>query len=256
MKKIISLCLCFMLLVLGAVPALAAADVTMTLKTDQQTLKPGDQVTVSLDIAAEKDCNAFGMIMVFDKQVFEVVSGKCSANAFFKNFHPERGFAVSYLGASKPNGKVGTVTLQVRADAPAGEATFTGKTSVKTGNDSLECAINTLTFQIAGQTTQATQPQQTQKPTPTVPKQPQETQPETTQQTAETTEATLEQTQEQTQSSDLTQTLTTQKETTQLGDQVEKPVEKKNDVLLIAVIAVAAVAAMAVGGYFILKKKR
>ena len=251
MKKIISLCLCVMLLVLGAVPALAAADVTMTLKTDQQTLKPGDQVTVSLDIAAEKDCNAFGMIMVYDKQVFEVVSGKCSANAFFKNFHPERGFAVSYLGASKPNGKVGTVTLQVRSDAPAGETTFTGKTSVKTGNDSLECAINTLTFQIAGQATQTTQPQQPPKPLPNDP-QKQETQPHNTEQTLETTEAT----QEQTQPSDLPETNTTQKETTQLGGQVEKPVKKENDILLIAVIAVVAVAAMAVGGYLVLKKKQ
>lgn len=235
MKKILSLCLCLILLAFGAVPVLAASEVSMTLKADQQTLKPGDQVTISLDIQTEKACDAFGMLMVYDEKIFEVVNGKCSVSAFFKNFHPERGFAVSYVVASVPEGSVGQVTLRVRDNASMGETTFTGKPSVKEGGNSLECSINALTFQIIGDSTQETQQQTAQ-----------------TQQTTETTLA-----QEPTQSVETSETEMIQTKPSQSGEQMnQSPEQEKDPTLLVAVIAVAVVAAVAVGGYLVLKKKQ
>ena len=243
MKRIIVICLCIILLACNAIPVLAAADATMTLKTDKQTLMQGEQVTITLDIKTEKACNSFGMIMVYDAKVFEVVSGDCDSAALVKEFNEERGFVALYLLPGKLDKEVGHVTLKVRANAPVGATTFTGKTSVKNGDDVLDCDINTLTFQI-----EKAQAQTPSQPTQT-PSQPTQTTETTQATTAETTEQTKpDQTQEGTVPSASEPIIT-------IG-QTAPVVEKKNDILLIAAIAVAVVAAMAVGGYFILKKKR
>lgn len=243
MRKILSLCLCLMLLALSAVPVLAAADVVMTLKTDQQTLKPGDQVTIFLDVQAERSCSSFGMMMVYDEKVFEVLEGSCKVSgALLASFDPTRGFVAAYALGGDPKGEVGKVTLRVRSDAPVGEATFTGNTSVKDGSTSLECSINTLTFQITGDTTQETQYQQNQ-----------ETQSHSTEQTQQTTTTQM---QEQTQTMESSETNTNPTGTSQSGEQTTQSFQQKKDAtLLVAVIAVAVVAAMAVGGYLVLKKK-
>ncbi len=300
MKRIIAICLCFLLLILGATPVFAAADVTMTLKADMQTLKPGDQVTVTLDIKSEKACNSWGMIMLYDSEVFQVVEGTCDSAALVRDFDADRGFVALYLIASELNKQVGTVTLKVRADATAGATTFTGQPSVKNGGTSLVCDINTLNFQIEGeqteattqqtesttpQQTEATTPQQTESTTPqqteaTTPQQtevttPQQTQPietePTTEQTTDATQATVDATQvtteatqeatkttqEQTKPSEgMDATVSSTSEYIQTIGQTAPIVEKGNDVLLIAAIAVVAVAAIAVGGYFLLKKKK
>ena len=304
MKRIIAIGLCFLLLALGATPVFAAADVTMTLKADKQTLKPGDQVTITLDIKSEKACNSWGMIMRYDSKVFQVVDGACDSTALVHDFNASRGFVALYLIAGELNKQVGTVTLKVRANAPSGVATFTGQTSVKNGSTSLDCDINTLNFQIEGNQTEPTTPQKTeptvpqqteptvpQKTEPTVPQKteptvPQKTEPTTPQKTEPTvpqkTEPTTEQATDATQAtSDATQvttdvtqgaTVETQEQTkpsegedatgSSTGDEIitigpiEPDDQKGNNILLIAVISVVIVAGMAVGGYFLLKKKK
>ena len=264
MKKIIAIYLCCMLFAACAMPVFAAADATMTLKADKQTLKPGEQVTITVDIKTTKECGSYGMIMEYDAKVFKVVDGVCKSGAWFKNFKADRGFAVIYLDAKKLDEKVGTVTLQVLPDAATGTATFTGRPSVKNGDTSLACTVNTLSFQIAKE---QSQPQQTQ-PQQTQPTQPQQTAPvgsqptteqatDATQTTTEATQGATVETQEQTkpgQSVDATISSTAEEIIT-VGP-TAPIVEKKNDILLIAVISVVVVAAMAVGGYFLLKKKQ
>lgn len=245
MRKIAAVCLCLILMALNAVPAFAAADVAMTLKADEQTLKPGDKVTICLDVQAEHACNSFGVMMVYDEKIFEVVEGSCEVSgALLADFDPTRGFVAMYLVASKPQGEIGEVTLQVRPDAPVGEATFTGKPSVKEGSTSLECSINTVTFQIAGDATQQTQQQQTEQ-----------TSSHNTEQTQPITEATTKQ--DPTQSDETSKTETMQSGPSQSGGQTNNPPQQKKDTtLLVAVIAVVVVAAVAVGGYLVLKKKQ
>ncbi len=290
MKKIILVCLCIMLLVLGAFSVMAAADMAITLKADKQILMPGDQITIFMEVQAEKECTSFGVKMIYDENVFEVVGGSCKfSGAFVSDFNPERGFVAMYLAGGKPKGEVGKVTLQVRPDASAGEATFTGKVSIKDGDTRLQGTVNTLTFQIVGDDTKETQPQEMQQTQPQETQQQlQETQGQQTQeeqqtqthetqsqptqptqpqqaieQTSDPTQAT-EQTQwttvetlyqEQNQSGETTETNIIFTETSSTVGQTAEIVEKKNDILLIAVIAVVVVAAVAVGGYFVLKKR-
>lgn len=225
-------------MVLSAPAVLAAADVTMTLTSDKQTLMPGDQVTIILEIDSEKDYQSLGMIMLYDEKIFQVVEGECDPAGMqaIASFDADKGFVAMYWSAGKNPGKVGQVTLQVLENAPAGSTTFTGRTSVKNGDTSLECAINTLTFQIGKE--------QVQKPEQSV--QSTESEPSQTEQTTQTTEFTQIQ----------KETVPAASEPIITIGQTAPVVEKGNDTLLIAVIAVAVVAAMAVGGYLVLKKKK
>lgn len=295
MKKIIFVCLCLILVALSSFSVMAA-DMTITLKADEQTLKPGDKVIISIEVQTEKACTSFGMKMVYDKKIFEVVDGSCDIpGSFVSGFDTERGFVAMYLLGSKPKGEVGKVTLQVREDAPLGEATFTGKVSIKDGDTALQGTANTLTFQIATEEIQQTQPEETipeeiqsEETEQTLPEisQPEETyqtlpeisQPEVqqTQPEVQQTQPEIQQTQPEEQTFATEQAQTTETVETQAQTQLTESTEgstvlegtmptgiytigadtqDENDILLIAVIAVAVVAAVAVGGYLVLKKK-
>lgn len=172
--------MCLLLVWAGTVTVLAQAKVEFTLSADDQTLRPGDTVTLSASCSSTEKATSYGLMLSYDTAVFQVVEGECNAeNALVTSF--KNGFAFMFEQSVAYSGQVGTVTLKVLDSAAEGSHTVTGKTSVKNGAQTVESADTSVTVTVSAGAEQPvqTQPAETQ-PTATQPTatQPTATQPE------------------------------------------------------------------------------
>lgn len=193
MKRLIALSLAVLLLGVLAVPVHAAATMQMSISPSAATADPGDEITFTVTISGSEECGSFGLVLEYDTAVYEMVEGACTAEgALFKIFDPERGFAVQFAEAKVPESAVGTFTLKVKSDAPAGAAEVSGTPAVKNGSTTISSDVTAASVTILGDTasdataaTESTAPKQTD-PTEEAPKQtqpkstaPEQTEPET-----------------------------------------------------------------------------
>lgn len=144
MKKILSVCLCLLLLAALATPVFAAQTAKMTLTASKTELKPGDKVTFTVSVTKVENVTTGGFRFSFDESVFSYEGGKklpalgdymagvtTAANkvaGFFMN------------GEDTVEGELFRITLKVRSDAAPGTYTVTGKPSLTAG-DEVECTV-------------------------------------------------------------------------------------------------------------------
>ena len=137
-----------MVLLLGNVLVVDAAEsVTFTAAADKTSLKQGDTVTVSVNVSSSEPATTYGLMLSYDEAVFELVEGSCAASgALLNSFN--NGFAFMFQDAIAYSGSVGTVTLKIKNDAPVGDATISGKVSVKNGSADVSAATSPTTITV------------------------------------------------------------------------------------------------------------
>ena len=80
MKKITAIFVCLLLVASLAVTAFAAEKVQVTLAANKTSASKGDVIDVTISISEMAECRSAGLIVIYDKTVFEFVkgSGECT----------------------------------------------------------------------------------------------------------------------------------------------------------------------------------
>ncbi len=147
MKKVVTLLLCAVLLVsLLAVSAFAAEPNKFTIEADLAEVKAGDVVKFTVSAVSTEACDSFGLIMDFDRDVFETVNVVCNAELLdeyeesliatkaAQKAAGKEGFAVSFYESQVYSGKVGILTLKVKEGAQFETTTITARASALKGD--------------------------------------------------------------------------------------------------------------------------
>lgn len=165
MKKICLIGLSLMLIAALAWTAFAAGKITFTMTASEKELSAGDTFTLTASCSSAVAANSYGLLLKFDEEVFEVVSGKVAVeNTLVKSTGSgnSHGFVFMFQEAAAYSGTVGTMELKVKETAPAGTYTVTGAASVKNGTDVVEsegCAVTVTVGNTAAQeSTAASEP--------------------------------------------------------------------------------------------------
>jgi len=132
MKKIITFVFCLCLLLMCAIPALAAEETVFTVKTNAATANRGDTIEVVVNVASSKPCSVIGFKLDFDAAVFEFVpkSGKISEvpNTLLKNFdEATMGFGLAFQSAEAYSGQLFSFSLKVKTEASFAQSTISLK---------------------------------------------------------------------------------------------------------------------------------
>lgn len=132
MKKIITACLCVLLVAALAITAFAAGTSFSGIPS-KTTLSRGDEVTISFNVSASEKATSYGLMLEYDTTVFELVDGTCAVPGALVNSFMN-GFAFMFQNPTAYSGAIGTVTLKVKDDAPIAAVTVKGNASVTNGS--------------------------------------------------------------------------------------------------------------------------
>ncbi len=159
MKKVVTMLLCAVLLVsLLAVSVFAAEPYQFTITPAKTELVPGEEIKFNVTVNGTEDCDTFGLLLDFDRDVFEFVKGTCNpvaededgndliAAKSFSTAEGKEGFAVSFLQKLTYSGRVGNFTLKVKEGVEFGSTTVTCTPSVKCGSESLNASVDVVTL--------------------------------------------------------------------------------------------------------------
>ena len=141
MKKIISILLGLSLVMVLATSVFAAG-VTFSMTADKTSFHVGEEGTINLaaSIDASEVATSYGLKLEFNADVFELVSGECTAAGAMVANYNGKGWAAMFASATDYKGALGTAVMKVKAGAPAGEYTIEAIPSVKNGNATVEAA--------------------------------------------------------------------------------------------------------------------
>lgn len=148
MKKILTVCLCLLLVAAMAATAYAANGASFSAKASTETLYRGDTVTLTVNVNCDEKATSYGLMLNFDESVFELVDGSCTVTGtLVSSFN--NGFAFMFQNPTAYSGAVGTVTLKVKDDAAFGAATVTGDAAVKNGTEDVAVTDCTVSLTVA-----------------------------------------------------------------------------------------------------------
>ena len=135
MRKLVTLCVCLLLIAALATTAFAATGFAVS--ASGETLKRGDSVTLTFSVSSDEAATSYGLLVDYDKGVFELIDGNCNVpGALINSF--QNGFAFMFQQATAYSGTVGTMTLKVKEDAALGSYKISGVASVKNGSDAVK----------------------------------------------------------------------------------------------------------------------
>ncbi len=124
MKKIFTIAICALLLLVISIPAFAAEKSVIKVTASKEELHRGDVVTFTVSISGGSEYRAMGMKLSYDPEVYEYVSGSYSLNAaakegslIFKFDEAKMNLGIAYDSAKKYSGALMTVQLKVLSDA-------------------------------------------------------------------------------------------------------------------------------------------
>ncbi len=162
MKKLIAIVICVLLLGTMAMSAFAAGTTEVKIVADKTELKRGDTVTLTVSITCPETHRSYGVMLNYDKNVFELVGGKCTVpNAMVPSFDSKNCLIAAMMSAATPySGELGVVTLKVKADTTTfGNAAVTGILSLdgnsNTGASIVGASVNVVCVHSYGKWTQA-----------------------------------------------------------------------------------------------------
>ena len=145
MKKICLLLVSIMLLVVLAVPALAAADVNLTATASATTVQTGDEVTITISASGTTPFTSLGIFIEYDAEIFEYKSrsfGEATDDATITNFDKTTGkMTATWEEAAAHTGEIIKIKLTVKGTKP-------GNTTIKFGD--LSCQNEGTTVSIEG----------------------------------------------------------------------------------------------------------
>ena len=141
MKKIICMILCVLLLSALAATAFAAGSATITLTPSKAAAAHGEEVTVTVSITEVLNCKAAGIIVSYDTEALELVSGECLVDAFMKNFDATTGNGeLAFTDGTTLSGDIFRFTVRVKDSARiANGGLIAVKPSVRDTEGVVEC---------------------------------------------------------------------------------------------------------------------
>lgn len=138
-----------------AVTAFAAGSVTFTMSASEEMLSAGEEVTLTVSCTANSGATSYGLLLKFDENIFEVVSGNVTVEDTLVNSNgvgTSYGFVFMFEEAVAYSGQVGTAVLKVKDSAPAGSYTVTGNASAKNGSETVESTGCSVTVTVSPKT--------------------------------------------------------------------------------------------------------
>ena len=120
MKRKFTWIILLLLITALIIPVSAATEVTLTSTAD--AAERGDEITVTVSISALDACKKGGVDIIYDSDVFELVSGSwLMTNSFIKDFDANTKDGVfAYTDAAPISGEILRFTLKVKDDAEIG----------------------------------------------------------------------------------------------------------------------------------------
>lgn len=152
MKKILVLLLCLTLFLSLGISVSAAGTTAVQFEAESSEVNPGDKLTIEVYVSSSDVCTSLGLALEYDSSVFEVVKGKCGLKgAALSIFDEGRGFAYLYPDGITPDGTLGTVTMKIKENAPAGVYEVTGRFAASDDDDNkLTATVTGTSIAVAG----------------------------------------------------------------------------------------------------------
>lgn len=150
MKKLLSLLLSVFLLAALTIPAAAAETTVFTVKAEKTAVSVTDEVKFTVTLQNSKKLTSLGMLISYDKSVWELVDGTCTVTgAAIANWNGD-GFAAVFASATAYSGPVGSFTLRIKNSATVGKSTEVGAlgTSVRNGLKSISNTVTAASVKI------------------------------------------------------------------------------------------------------------
>lgn len=145
MKKIMTACLCLLLIVVLVTTAYGAAGFSVS--ASDKSLSRGDTVTLTFSVSSGDQATSYGLMLSYDKAVFELVNGNCTVpGTLVSSFN--NGFAFLFQNPTAYSGTVGTITLKVKDNAALGSYTVSGSASVKNGDFPISASGCSVTLSV------------------------------------------------------------------------------------------------------------
>lgn len=154
LKKAISIVLSFALITgicfnLYPQEAKAANEILFSVTADKQELKPGDQVTVTVEMSDNVDGYTMQYMMQFDNSRLEIIDyklGNVADGAVMSGINATSNEVLSVIAHSNkmPNGVVLTATFKVLENASAGTALFTYNNTIVSNEMGTEAVPHTV----------------------------------------------------------------------------------------------------------------
>lgn len=136
MKKIIAICVCFLLVAMLATTVMAAGSASFSASASSKQLRRGETITLTVSVSCSEPATSYGLQLSYDSAVFELVNGSTNASGALVNSF-NNGFAAMFQTPTAYTGSIGTVTLRVKDNAAFGNYTISGSASVKNGSDAV-----------------------------------------------------------------------------------------------------------------------
>lgn len=134
MKKYITIALCFLLLIMLAVPTFAAEETKVTVTPSKTTVQRGETIEFTISISGDTAFSSVFAELTFDPEVFEFVSGEAKNTAGMLVDYDGTSIGLMNAPAAVYNGELQVLTFRVKDTAPIDPTTITGSASGNSGN--------------------------------------------------------------------------------------------------------------------------
>ena len=153
MKKLSVFLTLLLIVIMLAIPALAAQTATMTVTTSANTAYRGDTITVTVSTTAVTSCTNGGFVFNYDKTVFEYVSGaqQSGVAGYMAGISTQAGNVAGYFmnGNATVQGNIFQITLKIKDDAAFGTYTISGIPNMTATDGKAECTATGATVTVA-----------------------------------------------------------------------------------------------------------
>jgi hypothetical protein len=150
MKKIVCFVLCVLLLGALAAASFAAGSATITLTPSKMNPAHGEEVTFTVSISEVLNCKAAGIVVAYDTEALELVSGECLVNAFMSNFDASTGNGeLAFTSGTTLSGDIFRFTFRVKENANvANDAIVSVRPSIRDTEGAVECQTASLALDV------------------------------------------------------------------------------------------------------------
>lgn len=153
MKKLSILIVLLTVISLLAVSIYAAEAATFTVTASENTVHPGDTVTVTVSVTSVEDCTTGGFMFNYNKDVFEYVDGQALVSGYTTaGISTAAGNLAGYFMGDKAQtveGGLFEITLKVKDNAAYGDYIITGTPNLTTSTETVSCSVSTATVTVA-----------------------------------------------------------------------------------------------------------
>ena len=128
MKKYALIALCILLMVVLAVPTMAAEETTVTVTPSKTVAERGDTIDFTVSISGDVPFTSIMVALDFDSNYFEYVGSKnSSVNGMLIPYSPsEPEVGLMIMGGGTFTGTLQTITFKVKSTAPLNKTSITG----------------------------------------------------------------------------------------------------------------------------------